>query len=78
MEMEIISVQISLNTNIFCEELREISDLEIFLNASAGHWKRCGGQHVARGPLFGHPWRKQYCVLKLTLNYQRIVDDNHK
>ena len=26
----------------FTEKLEEISDLKIFLNASAGHWKRCG------------------------------------
>ena len=30
-----------------------------FLNASAGHWKRCGGPHVARGPLIAHPCPKQ-------------------
>jgi len=27
----------------------------IFLNACAGHWKRCGGPHLGRGPLFAHP-----------------------
>jgi len=37
MEIEVISVQISLNINIFCGKLEVISDLEIFLNASAGH-----------------------------------------
>jgi len=26
---------------------------EDFLNASVGHWKRCGGQHAARGPVGG-------------------------
>ena len=49
------SVQVSLNTNVYCDELEDISDLKIFLNVSAGHWKRCGGPHVARGPLFAHP-----------------------
>jgi len=29
---------------------QEISDLKIFLNASAGHSKRCGGPHVTREP----------------------------
>jgi len=27
------------------------------MNASAGHLKRCGRPHLARGPLFAHPWR---------------------
>ena len=26
-----------------------------FLNASVGHWKRCGEPHVVRGPLISHP-----------------------
>jgi len=30
-----------LSTNIYCEKLEEISDLKSFLNAAAGHWKRC-------------------------------------
>jgi len=38
-----------------CDELEDISDLKIFLNASAGHSKRCGRPHVARGTLFAHP-----------------------
>ena len=28
--------------------MEELSDLKIFLNASAGHWKRCVGPHSAR------------------------------
>ena len=28
----------------------------IFLNASAGHWKRCSGPHAARGPVVGPHW----------------------
>jgi len=36
MEIEVISVQIRLNTDIFCEKLEETLALEIFLNASAG------------------------------------------
>ena len=55
MELEAISVETSLNANIYCDKLEEITDLEIFLIGSAGHWKRCGGPHVARGPLFSHP-----------------------
>jgi len=31
-----------------------------FLNASAGHWKRCGGPHSAHGPLFAHPCPKSW------------------
>jgi len=31
------SVQVSLNTNVYCDELEDISDLKIFLNVSAGH-----------------------------------------
>jgi len=55
MEIEAISVQITLNTHINCDKLEEISNLEILLNASTGHWKRCGGPHVARRPTFAHP-----------------------
>jgi len=29
--------------------LEELSDLKIFLNASAGHWKRYGGPHLTGG-----------------------------
>jgi len=33
-----LSVQVILNTNIYCvDKLDEISDLKVFLNASAGH-----------------------------------------
>jgi len=45
----------SFSTNIYFYKLEEIWDLKIFPNASAGHWKRCGGPHVARGPLFARP-----------------------
>jgi len=38
-----------------------------FLNASAGHWKRCGGPHVACGLLFGHP------CFKVCSNYLVLV-----
>ena len=30
----------------------------IFLNASAGHWYRCGGLHAARRPVFGPHWTR--------------------
>ena len=42
MRVEAVSVY-SLSTNIYYdyEKLEELSDLKIFLNASAGHWKRC-------------------------------------
>jgi len=40
-----VSVQVSLNTNVYCDELEDISDLKNFLNASVGHWKRCGGPY---------------------------------
>jgi len=44
------SVQFSLNINIYyTNKLEEISDLKIFLNASAVHCKRCGE------PLIAHP-----------------------
>ena len=48
--VEAVSVY-SLSTNICYdyEKLQELSDLKIFLNASAGHWKRCVGPHLARG-----------------------------
>jgi hypothetical protein len=31
----------------------------IFLSDLAGHKKTLSGQHVARGPLFAHPWSRQ-------------------
>jgi len=37
MELEAISVETSLNANIYCDKLEEITDLEIFLIGSAGH-----------------------------------------
>jgi len=57
MRVEAVSVY-SLSTNIYYEyeKLEELSDLKIFLNASVGHRKRFVGQHLARGPLFAHPW----------------------
>jgi len=33
-----------------------MSDLKIFLDASAGHWKCCGRPHLAQRLLFAHPW----------------------
>jgi len=48
----------NLSTNVYYEKLEEISDLKIFRNASASHWKRCGGPYLARGPLFAHPCTK--------------------
>jgi len=45
----------SLSTNIYYK-LEKLSDLKIYLNASAGYWKRCVGTHSTRGPLFAHPW----------------------
>ena len=52
MRVEAVSVY-SLSTNIYYDykKLEELSDLKIFLNASAGHWKRCVGPHLAHGPL---------------------------
>jgi len=40
----------------YCGELEDISDLKIFLNASAGHWKLCG--------IFTHP-----CYIPLVRNH---------
>ena len=37
---------------------RKFQNLMFFLNASPGHWKGCGGPHVARGPLIAHPCLK--------------------
>jgi len=36
---------------------RNFQILIFFLNASVGHWKHCGGPHVAHRPL-AHPWPK--------------------
>ena len=44
-----VSVQVNLNTNVYCDELEDVSDWEILLNASVGYWKRCGRPYVARG-----------------------------
>jgi len=40
-----------IETNLTLNALQQISDLNIFLKASAGHWKRCGRPHsgVAKG-----------------------------
>jgi len=43
-------VQVSFS--VYCDNFEDISDLMVFLNASAGHWKRRGG------PLFAQPWLK--------------------
>jgi len=34
---------------------RKISDLKVFLHASAGHWKWYGGSYVVRGPIIAYP-----------------------
>jgi len=49
-----------LNTNIYYEKFEEISDLKILQVASAGHWKHCGGPHLALGPLSAHPCTSAY------------------
>jgi len=41
-----ISVQVCLSINVCWVELEDILDLKIFVNASAGHCKRCGGPHL--------------------------------
>jgi len=38
--------------------LRKFQIWTYFLNASADHWKHCGGPHLACGPLFAHPCPK--------------------
>jgi len=38
----------------FINASKFISVIKIFLNASAGHWKFCGGPHVVRRPLIAH------------------------
>jgi len=72
-----VSVQVSLNTNVYCGELRYILYLKNFLNASSGHWKRCSG-HVPRAticpPLVWQlcgVWKLPFCghrAIKLTQN----------
>jgi len=32
-----------------CNLTRFSTNFRFFLNASTGHWKRCGGPHTARG-----------------------------
>ena len=60
-----VSIQVSLSANVYCDELEDISDLKIFLNASAGHWKHCG---VAREPLLVHFCSKAFFVICKLLN----------
>jgi len=48
--------KLSLGTNVCCVDLERILDLKIFVNASAGHCKSCGGPLLARRPLFAYPW----------------------
>ena len=56
MEVETSLSWFSLSTSIYCDKLKEISDVKVFLNACVGHWNRCGGPHLTRGPLFANPW----------------------
>jgi len=42
-------------TNVCSVELEDILDLKIFVNASVGHCKHCGGPHLACRPLFAYP-----------------------
>jgi len=37
------------------------------MNASAGHLKRCGEPHLARGPLYAHPCYKFKVKILLVL-----------
>jgi len=52
MKLKQVLLQVSLSTNVYCDELEDNSDLKIFMNAAAGHWKHCCG------PPFAHPWVK--------------------
>jgi len=50
-----------------------------FQNASAGHLKRCRGPHLARGPLFAHPWFKPWSscmVIFWEIDYISTVPDS--
>ena len=40
-------------TNVTSHVFNKFQIWIFFLNASAGHWKRCGGPDVARGPVVG-------------------------
>jgi len=55
-------------TNVTSHDFLQISNLKIFLNASVGHWKRCGGPYAAREPLAGPHWFNQttLCCLLFT------------
>jgi len=49
-------------TNVTSHALQQNSNLKIFLNASAGHRKRCGRPHAAPGPVVG-----PHCLNESTL-----------
>jgi len=49
-------------TNVTSCAFQQISNFKLFLNASAGHLKRCGGPHAARGPAVVTHWLNQTTV----------------
>ena len=58
MEVDATLGLVSLSTNIYCDKMEKISDLKIFLNVSAGHWKRCGRPHWPAGRYLPTPANK--------------------
>ena len=58
-------------TNVTSYAFQQISNLKFFLNASAGHLKRCGGPHVALGPVVGPHWLHQTTLMQSSFNTLR-------
>jgi len=56
-----ILIQVSFNTNDYCDKFENNSDLKIFPKASAGHAKRCDGPHVAAGRYLPTPVLEKRC-----------------
>jgi len=52
-------------TNVTSHVSQQMSGLKTFLNSFTDPWKRCGGSHAARGPVFGPHWSRR---LKIRLN----------
>jgi len=55
----------SREANVTSHAFQQVSNLDFFLNASAGHSKRCGGpQHAARKPVVGPHWLNQTTLMQ--------------
>jgi len=62
-QMHFVQRKLFSETNVTSHAFQQISDLGIFLNASEGYCKRCGGPHAARWPVVRRHWSMTCCGL---------------